>query len=59
MSVLCAAEGLTRLPWVINTTFREKIYIRWCCVDRLSWHLLSECGRKHQEIVLSRSPRRN
>ncbi|PYU23858.1 MAG: hypothetical protein DMG32_15185 [Acidobacteria bacterium] len=26
----------------INTTFKEKIYIRWCCIDRLSWHLLSE-----------------
>ena len=23
---------------VINTTFREKIYSRWCCIDRLSWH---------------------
>src|SRR5258708_3089776 len=44
MSVLCIAESLTRLPCVINTTFREKIYIRWCCIDRLSWHLLSECG---------------
>jgi hypothetical protein len=19
--------------------------IRWCCIDRLSWHVLSECGR--------------
>ena len=22
-------------------TFREKIYIRWCCIDQLSWHRLS------------------
>src|SRR5450756_876729 len=37
MSVLCIAESLTRLCCVINTTFSEKIYIRWCCIDRLSW----------------------
>src|SRR5271169_2932144 len=44
ISVLCIAESFTRLRCVINTTFREKIYSRWCCIDRLSWHLLSECG---------------
>src|SRR5450759_1525452 len=44
MSVLCIAESLTRLACVINTTFREKIYSRWCCIDRLSRHPLSECG---------------
>src|ERR1035441_7328287 len=35
ISVLCSAESLTRLPCVINTTFREMIHIRWCCTDRL------------------------
>src|ERR1700738_3901995 len=38
MSVLCSAESLSRLPCVINTTFRKMIHIRWCCIDRLSWH---------------------
>src|SRR6266702_4514683 len=42
MSVFCAAESPNRFPWVINTTFGEKIYIRWCCIDRLSSHELSE-----------------
>src|ERR1700721_76429 len=23
-----------------NTTFTEQIYIRWCCIDRLSWQHL-------------------
>jgi hypothetical protein len=41
----CAAESLTRLPWVINTTFREMIYSRWCCIDRLSWQVLSVSDR--------------
>jgi AraC-like DNA-binding protein len=36
MSVLCIADRLTRLPCVLNAIFREKIYIRWCCIDRLS-----------------------
>jgi hypothetical protein len=44
MSVLWFAESFTRLGCVINTTFREKIYSRWCCIDRLSWHVLPECG---------------
>jgi hypothetical protein len=35
-SVLCAKESLARLACVINTTFRENIHIRWCCIDRLS-----------------------
>jgi hypothetical protein len=34
-------ESLTRLPCVMNTTFREKIYIRWCCIDRLNSQDLS------------------
>src|SRR6266571_4747525 len=38
MSLFCAAESPNRFPWVINTTFGEKTYIRWCCNDRLSSH---------------------
>src|ERR1700693_6147506 len=34
-SVLCAAESATRFPWVIHTTFEQKFYIRWCCIDPL------------------------
>src|ERR1700730_11374126 len=45
MSVRWFAESFTRLPCVINTTFREEIYIRWCCNDRLSWHRFSGLGR--------------
>src|ERR1700730_1466221 len=45
MSVRWFAESFTRLPCVINTTFREKIYSRWCCNDPLSWHCFSECGK--------------
>src|SRR5258708_4540346 len=37
MSFRCCSESLTRRLNVINTTFREKIYTRWCCIDRLSW----------------------
>jgi hypothetical protein len=44
MSVRCIAESLTCLACVINTTFSEKIYSRWCCIDRLSWQGLTECG---------------
>jgi len=39
-SARCAAEKPIRFPWTINTTFKKKIYIRWCCIDRLSWHHL-------------------
>src|SRR6266849_4717917 len=41
-SVLCAAESPTRFPWLINTTFEEKIHIRWCCIDLLRPHALSD-----------------
>ena len=41
MSVLCIAESFTCLTGIINTASREKIYLRWCCIDRLSWHRLS------------------
>ena len=34
-SVRCAAESATRFPWVIHTTFEQRIYIRWCCIDPL------------------------
>src|ERR1700730_5261527 len=44
MSVRWFAESFTRFRNGINTTFREKIYTRWCCIDRLSWLGLSECG---------------
>src|ERR1700692_4155985 len=49
MSLLCIAESLTRLACVINTTFSEKIYSRWCCIDRLRRQVLSECGPKPLE----------
>src|SRR6267378_3572046 len=44
MSVRWFAESFTRLTCVMNTTFREKIYSRWCCIDRLSRHRLSGTG---------------
>jgi hypothetical protein len=44
MSFLCIVESFTRRCCVINTTFSEKIYIRWCCFDRLSWHRFSRLG---------------
>src|SRR5260370_27391611 len=44
MSIRWFAESFTLLLNLINTTFREKIYTRWCCIDRLSWHRFSECG---------------
>src|ERR1700692_226098 len=46
MSIRWFAESFTRLLTVINTTFTdtEKMYSRWCCIDRLSWQGLSECG---------------
>src|ERR1700681_2377154 len=34
-------DRLTRLPCVLNAIIREKIYIRWCCIDRLSSHRLA------------------
>jgi hypothetical protein len=37
MSFRCCSESFTRRLSVINTTFREKIYSRWCCIDRLTW----------------------
>src|SRR5271169_3735599 len=45
MSFRCCSESFTRRLNVINTTFREKIYSRWCCIDRLSWQDLSGLGR--------------
>src|ERR1700688_3796920 len=46
MSIRWFAESFTRLLTVINTTFTdtEKMYSRWCCIDRLSWQGLSEGG---------------
>jgi hypothetical protein len=40
----CASENPARFPWAINTTFEEKIYTRWCCIDRLSWQRLPGTG---------------
>ena len=56
ISVLCIAESLTRLACVINTTFREKIYSRWCCIDRLRRQGLSECGNHPSLGVKSHIP---
>src|SRR5467141_2538425 len=44
MSVRWFAESFTRLTCVMNTTFREKIYSRWCCIDRLSRQRFSVTG---------------
>src|SRR5712671_3328400 len=38
MSVRWFAESFTRLTCVMNTTFRERIYSRWCCIDRWRRH---------------------
>src|ERR1700682_5025464 len=51
MSLLCIVESFTRRCCVINTTFSEKIYIRWCCIDRLSWQDLSGLGPVYREAV--------
>src|SRR5882762_1242803 len=55
MSIRWFAESFTLLLNLINTTFREKIYTRWCCIDRLSWQGLSECGfRSHRRSAVWR-----
>src|SRR5579864_999779 len=36
MSLFCATESATRFPWVIHTTSKKKLYIRWCCIDLLN-----------------------
>jgi len=46
MSAFCAAESPARFPKVINTTFGEKTYIRWCCNDRLSSHALPDMSAR-------------
>ena len=38
ISARWAEDSFHRLACAINTTFRAKIYSRWCCIDRLSWH---------------------
>jgi hypothetical protein len=38
ISARWAAESFHRLACNMNTTFRRKIYTRWCCIDRLSRH---------------------
>src|SRR6266700_2400417 len=63
MSLFCAAESPNRFPWVINTTFGEKTYIRWCCNDRLSSQRLSgTCqGQDAEQIhqITGKSDRRD
>src|ERR1700680_3236477 len=44
ISVRWAAESFHRLACFMNTTFRGKIYTRWCCIDRLSRHGFPETG---------------
>src|SRR4029077_9435660 len=44
ISARWAAETFHRLACNMDTTFRGKIYTRWCCIDRLSRQGLSECG---------------
>src|ERR1700737_4012478 len=60
MSTRWFAESFTRLRSVINTTFREKIYIRWCCIDRLSRQDFSGTGGERSMnaiVLLSRAER--
>ena len=40
MSLFSIAESPNRFPSTIDTTFSEKIYIRWCCIDLLRSPLL-------------------
>ena len=54
MSLFCVAESLAGRPCVINTTFSEKIYSRWCCIDRLSWQRLSGVGQRIEADRMSR-----
>src|SRR4030081_3324140 len=58
MSVRWFAESFTRLTCVMNTTFRKKIYSRWCCIDRLSRHCFSGVIESWRRGVLAncRSP---
>src|SRR5580704_7893894 len=37
ISARWAEDSFHRLC-IANTTFREKLYIRWCCIDRLNRH---------------------
>src|SRR5258706_13509913 len=46
LSTRWLAESFTRLLNLINTTFREQIYTRWCCIDRLSWQDFTGLGRR-------------
>ncbi len=43
ISARWAKDSFHRLC-VMNTTFREKIYIRWCCIGRLSRDRFSGVG---------------
>src|SRR5579872_130803 len=37
ISARWAEDSFHRLC-IANTTFQEKIYTRWCCIDQLNWH---------------------
>src|SRR5207245_6989002 len=58
MSLFCAAESPNRFPWVINTTFGEKTYIRWCCNDRLSSQAKTETSHEAPLPHVEPSPTR-
>src|SRR6476469_2643850 len=51
MSFRCCSESLNRLLNVINTTFKDMTYSRWCCIDRLSRQVLSERGHQAATAV--------
>src|SRR5258708_32301733 len=59
MSIPWFAESFTLLLNLINTTFREKFYTRWCCIDRLSWQGFSECGPRTTQGLRFSRPSRN
>jgi hypothetical protein len=44
ISARWAEDSFHRLC-IMNTTFKKNIYIRWCCIDRLSRHDFSGLGR--------------
>src|SRR5580698_1985994 len=44
ISARWAEESFHRLACIMNTTFRGETYIRWCCIDQLNRHAISETG---------------
>src|SRR5580700_2991319 len=43
---------------IMNNTLQNKIYIRWCCIDRLSRHAFQDLYEKRHEPLLLPSTRR-